>query len=219
MIKNHDYKHDSSSRMFFTNKSLFFILGLFLVVALMCNLMFKTFAYFSDSTSSSSIVTTGNVQLTTHLYDSTNTEEIVDKTITSIPLIPGNSTLNYLRATNTGTTDCYIRLTCQVQLKYSDQSSYQYVDSLISLRISDNANYVANSEDGCIYYKQSLVVSGQINIPLEIVVNDDLGADPSIFEGASYKVTVIIQALQTLAVTLDSTNGGWTDSRGNEISL
>ena len=200
-------------------KTLFLVFSFFVLLAVFGGFIFKTSAYFSDNTSGTSIITTGNVKLTTAVYDETNTNQLASDEIQDLTLVPGNWSMNYVRATNSGSTACYVRIACLFEVKYASSAQYVVVNNVANLVVTDSTNFVKNADDKCVYYKQSLATSSLVNIPIKVAISDDLGLDTSVFENATYRITITIQAIQTLSVTLDAVNGGWTDGSGNPISL
>ncbi|HAJ77973.1 MAG TPA: hypothetical protein DCO89_02785 [Clostridiales bacterium] len=209
------------------NRIVFIVLCVLIAFLLTFNIILVTNAYFTNTGySNSSVITTGNVAIN---YVVMNGEGDIISTpiqLQDSALIPGDPIDYDIAVSNAGNNSCYIRMKLKFYVKVNGE--FEEIPIVVmnsrdgAQHIFERTETVGNKQIKYLYYDSSVPTSGSntATFPITFVISESEGVELINYTGSQYKITVVIEAIQSTGVTLSSdtinTSSGWTDSETHD---
>ncbi len=219
----------SAKKQRIRNNIIFAILCVLIAMLLVIDFITITNAYFTASKPTNpSVITTGSVDFSYKVYDSTDTDITSNSPINlgTETILPGNEVHYKIGITNTGRTSCYIRMICTIEIEIDSVYVEKDILRVKSNDASKSFNLLTDSNNEhsntIVYYKSTadngvINVGSTVNIPVKFVI-DEATEEFNNYSDRRYRIYLTIQSIQAPGVTL-SNSQGWVDSQGNVISF
>lgn len=212
------------------NRVVFIVLCVLIAFLLVFNVILITNAYFTDSrtTANPSVITTGNVTISYVVKDSENTPIETPIVLSDDALIPGDPIDYSIDVTNDGKNNCYIRMKLKFEVKVDsvwEEVPIVVMNSRTGFSGFEKTETVGAEDVKYLYYGSAVNTANAtktVSFPIRFVVSESEDVELINYTGKQYKITVIIEAIQSTGVTLSQSNttSGWTDSEtGDRITL
>ena len=215
------------------NRIIFIILCVLIAFLLTFNVVMISTAYFTNSRyTNPSIVTTGNVAISYLVKDGEGNTINTAITLSEEDLLPGDA-INYtIDVTNEGKNSCYIRIKCKFEIQLD--GVYQEKSIVVMNYVDDFADGFEREETvnaktiNYLYHNSAVPTTGAnktISFPIELKIaeSNDQELIDSQYSGKLHRITITIEALQSVGVTQSSSlekASGWTDTEtGERITL
>ena len=211
------------------NRIVFIILCILIAFLLAFNIILVTNAYFTNSRyTNPSVVTTGNVAINYVVKDSQNTTLSSAIVLSDDALIPGDPIDYTIEVTNDGNNNCYIRMKLKFEVKIDNvwtEVPIVVMSSRTGFSGFEKTETVGAEDVKYLYYGSAVNTANAtktVSFPIQFVVAESNDVELINYTGKQYKITVIIEAIQSTGITLSQSNAtsGWTDTEtGDRITL
>jgi hypothetical protein len=182
-----------------SNKTLIWVLAILVAMLFVANVVLISFAYFSDTKSSQSIVTFGTVKIDGYVKNGTTKERTIS--LDSNQLIAGSATTKNVTIEVTGNSSCFVRVSGSFLMNISGDTyvpKTEFINFYIDTDSSTNANWVKDGD--YYYYTQPLSSSATTNVEVTFEVSKDLGNssldNTTEYNNKAYKILVTIESCQ-----------------------
>lgn len=208
------------------NKIVFAVLCVLIAILLTFNIVLITNAFFTDArytNPSVTVVQTGSVAIDYTVKNSSGTTQ--DSAIILNPgdLVPGDSISYIIEVTNVGKNSCYVRMKCKFEIS-DDEGEYHEIPIVVMHSRSGFSGFElpvdSENDNGVnyLYCTSAVTTTGNsktASFPIKFEVSEDVDMELNEYTGKAYKITVIIEAIQTEGVEL-SNSYGWIDSETDD---
>ncbi len=195
------------------NKIVATVLLILLILSLIFNIAMGVVLIVKNSQPNGPIILSGNVKLSAEAktQDGIKVDSFALK---DSVIVPGHTTPYVVSLKNVDKYNyCYFRVSIKFVMQKDKKGEYKPSD-FVRLEI-DGEDYVANADDGKIYYKYVLTNhhgSDSLDMPIKFVVNKDLTSadvEKIDFDSYNYKLQIQIESECSENVNVNTDLGGW----------
>jgi hypothetical protein len=195
------------------NKIIAIVLLILFILSLIFNIAMGAVLIIKNLQPNGPIILSGNVKLSAEAKtpDGIKVDSFVLK---DSVIVPGHTTPYVVSLKNVDKYNyCFFRVSIKFVMQKNKKGDYEPSD-FVKLEI-DGEDYVANAEDGKIYYKYVLTNhqgSDSLDMPIKFVVNKDLTSadvEKIDFDSYNYKLQIQIESECSENVNVNADFGGW----------